>query len=94
VLPEQVLGVDVGTIVAAATAVAFYVRLVRAQKRLFKGAGSQDRPSLIRRWPLFAVGTALVVAGAFVAAGVLGPAAKPWWWIPVSAGFAVLAFSV
>jgi hypothetical protein len=94
VLREQVLGVDAGTIVAAATAVVFYVRLVRAQKRVFKSPGSQDRPSLIRSWPLFAAGTALVVAGAFVAAGALGPAAKPWWWTPVGAGFAVLAFSV
>ncbi len=90
--------VDLGGIAAAAAAVLFYLRLIRAQRVLFHGSGQGARPQLIRRWPLFVLGLALVLAGAAAAAGVLprGPAfeAKPWWWVPVALGFAVLTTSI
>jgi hypothetical protein len=90
--------VDLGGIAAAAAAVFFYLRLIRAQRVLLRGSEQSDRPRLIRRWPLFVVGLVLVLAGAAAAAGALprGLAieAKPWWWVPVALGFAVLTTSI
>jgi hypothetical protein len=90
--------VDLGGIAAAAAAVFFYLRLIHAQRVLFRASGQSARPRLIRRWPLFVIGLALVLAGAAAAAGALprGPAieAKPWWWVLVSLGFAVLTTSI
>ncbi len=99
------MGVEVnpGVIVAAAAAVFFYVRLVRAQRdmlrRLPRAAqeGAVAPPRLLRSWPLFWLGMALVVLGAFAAAGTLAgiqPDVKGWWWVPVAVGFGVLALSV
>ena len=89
---------DVGTVVAAIAAVLFYLRLIRAQRALLKHPSASAVPRLIRRGTVFGVGLVLVVAGAFVAAGVLpgglGAGARPWWWLPVAFGFAVLTLSI
>lgn len=89
---------------AAAAAVLFYMRLIRAQRDLFRPAqkgmgegGPAAAPRLIRRWGLFWLGLALVIAGAFAASGVLSAAApglKPLWWVPVGFGFGVLTLSI
>ncbi len=90
--------VDLGGIAAAVAAVLFYLRLIRAQRVLLRGSPQSAHPSLIRRWPLFVLGLLLVLAGAAAAAGALphapGFEAKPWWWVPVALGFAVMTTSI
>jgi hypothetical protein len=95
---------DAGVIVAAVAAVLFYLRLIRAQRSILRSGadGSAappqgEAPRLVRRWGLFWLGMALVVAGAFAAAGsfsAVAAALRAWWWVPVSAGFGVLALSI
>jgi hypothetical protein len=88
--------IDYGVVLSAAAALAFYFRLIRVQKRAERSSARAGAApaNLIKRWPPAAAGVLLAAAGAVLAGSGVAPGLQPWWWLPVTLGFAVLMLAV
>lgn len=99
---------EIGTIVAVAAALLFYLRLILLQRQRTKqlaedhskGNKKTNRVNpnanwvVIKNWYLVGLGIALILAGALLSAVPAAAAYRAYWWIPVTAGILLMTLGI